>query len=154
MKEKLENLTPLEMDRMEKGRLSLEDAQEMANMIITKFEGYDLSKLEPEDYEHAMKEIEEIKRWAEANETTREKLIEVLKRCSLFGTLRLISVVGPSVFLGSNTFAKVVSGVLGVAAGYKMWPSLDYRRKNANKELSDLKNETEERLEAEEKFKE
>ncbi len=157
MKEKLEGLTPLEMDRIEKSRLSLEEAQDMANMIITKFEGYDLSKLEPEDYEEAMKEIEAIKRWAEGNETTREKLVEVLKSCGLFGAIGILTTIPETLIFGNNV-PLPAQGVTAVATAAIMlktgvFSPISRREEAKTIELSNLKEETSERLEAEKKFK-
>lgn len=45
-------------EKIEEGRLSVENAEELAEWITGTFEGRDLSKLESEDYEKVMGEIE------------------------------------------------------------------------------------------------
>lgn len=168
MKEKMESYTPLEMEKIEKGRLSSWEAQELANMIITTFEGYDLKKLEPKDYEKAMEEIEEIKKWSKGEETKIEDLIEILKSIAVMGGVSYFyfGAVAKALEILSNTVSLPTWGKISVAvassigAFFGSMKTLNAvsdhgkmgNRIHAKEKLKNLEDETRARLEAEEKY--
>lgn len=164
MKEKMEGYTPLQMERIEKGRLSLEQAQDFANLIVTKFEGLDPKKLEPKDYEQAMKEIENLKKWAKGDVRTIRSLIIELKESPVLCTfMTLLTSSLPFTALSfldkavaSPSFNSIIMAAIATPVAIKMvsdFPSnLRHNAKITSiKELRQLEEETEARLAAEEK---
>ena len=151
MKEKIDGLTPSEMQEIDNNRLSEEEAHNLANLILTKFEGLDLTKLEPKDYEQAQKEILELKKWANKDDTPVDDLKVILGQMTITLPLYFATAMGATAFMngipsGADlAFAAIVSTMNGIViAGLK--------NKESREKLSDLQEKTFERRVAEKKY--
>jgi len=152
MKEKLDGeLTPLQMLERDRGRLSENDAHDLANLMITKFDGLDLTKLEPKDYEEAEKEILELKRWAEGKETTEDTLVAILKRMTVLMPLLFISTLGINAIADINPNAgNLILSIFGSMSLSAL--SLGRKYGNVEKKLSELETNNRKRIIAEEEY--
>jgi len=164
MKERVDGLTASEMENVESKRLSPEQAQDLANLIITKLNGFDPKKLEAEDYEEALKEIENIKAWANGERRTLYGLYTILKTTSAFGIAGILCGLLISAIDSNSIMAGSAPAFIGAASGFTTGNIINIMKDAYGapggiqdkkiKELSKLEQKTDERLKAEAKFKE
>ncbi len=157
---KIEKPTAEEIEVLNENRLSPENAQELANLILTKLDKYDFKKLETEDYEEAMREIENLKRWASGKEHSRDKIESLV---DFFNEHKILSSIMAAGFIGMAT-AEVTGGGFAQSAaslcasfgaafvlahGEGLNGNFKTKEKISELELKNLENKTEKRLEGE-----
>jgi len=151
MKERIDELTPSEMQGIDNNRLSEEEAHDLANLIMTKFDGLDLTKLEPKDYEQAQKEILELRKWANKDDTPVDDLKVILGQMTITLPLYFATIMGTTAIMNGIPYGSdlAVAAILSTMNGLAITAG---KSRKSQKKLSDLYQKTSERRAAEKKY--